>query len=325
MVSRTSYLGLVFVLALLFKIGFTPAALVAAPKAPHPNIDGSWNFATLTPLERPKGLTTATFASPEEKAEFLKKDAAQRKNDYFDRFKEGDVPPYGLEWYEWGTDTNGDRTSLITDPPDGRLPPQVPEARERMTARFKAMREATNRGPEDRSLQERCILGANAGPPYIPSFYNNNLEIGANDTYAMLITEMIHTPRVVPLQPTGSNSLQQYGGVAHGRWEGDSLVVETTRFRGDAAAHVLRGASDQLKLTERFSLKDANTLRYEFTVDDPATWTKQWTAVVYMARSKEPMYEYACHEGNYAMSGILAGARTDEFKAAAKKAAGPSR
>jgi hypothetical protein len=182
-----------------------------------------------------------------------------------------------------------------------------------------------NAGPEDRSIQERCILGANAGPPYIPSFYNNNLQIAANDNYAMLITEMIHSARAVPLQPVASNQLRQYIGESRGRWEGDALVIETTNFRPDAAAHVLRGASDQLHLTERFSRVDANTLRYEFTANDPLTWTRPWTAVVFMTKSKEPMYEYACHEGNYGMRNLLSGARVSELRAAEKASGGASR
>jgi hypothetical protein len=330
MVHRlTSYLGLAGGLALLLDMGFAPTPVVAA-KSPHPSIDGSWSFATLTPLERPQGVTKATFASPEERAEFIKQDLADRQKRYVDDLG---GHSYNVEWYEWGTDTNGSRTSLITDPEDGRLPPQTPAARERMMASRTVRRapdgdSGRNAGPEDRSIQERCILGMNAGPPYISSFYNNNLEIVANDNYAMLITEMIHTARVVPLQPVADTQLRQFGGVSRGRWEGDSLVIETKNFLADGAQHVLKftsagGGSTSLQVTERFSLKDANTLRYEFTVNDPLTWTRPWTAVAFMARSKEPMYEYACHEGNYAMKNILTGARISEQKALGKLDGGP--
>jgi hypothetical protein len=330
MVHRsTSYLGLAVGLALLLDMGFTPTPVVAA-KSPHPSIDGSWSFATLTPLERPPSVTKATFASPKERAEFVKQDLADREKRYVDELG---GHSYSVEWYEWGVDTNGNRTSLITDPEDGRLPPQTPAARERMMASRKATRtpdgdNGQNAGPEDRSIQERCILGMNAGPPYISAFYNNNLEIVANDDYAMLITEMIHTARVVRLQPTPESPLRQYGGVSRGRWEGESLVIETKSFLAEGAQHVLKftsagGGSTSLQVTERFSLKDANTLRYEFTVNDPLTWTRPWTAAVLMARSKEPMYEYACHEGNYAMKNILTGARISEQKALGKLDGGP--
>jgi hypothetical protein len=310
---RVSYVALSLAL-LLLAASTHPPVTVAQKAQSHPDIDGDWDFSTLTPLERPKGIAGSTFASDAEKAEFLKRDSSERQATFVDR---DDLPPYGIEWYEWGTDTNRNRTSLIVDPADGRLPPTTPEASQRAAARFAKMRQQSDAGPEDRSLQERCIVGPNAGPPMIPSFYNNHVQIVATDSYAMLITEMIHTPRVIPLQQQSSpvNDLRYWSGQSRGRWDGDALVIDTGSFRSDAAEFVMRGASEQLRLQERFSRVDANTLLYEFTVTDPQTWTRPWTASVYMTKSKEPMYEYACHEGNYGLTGILAGARVSEKQA----------
>jgi hypothetical protein len=308
------YVALSVVVAVLMAVGAGTTRL-AARQSPHPDLEGVWSFATVTPLERPQGLSKATFSNDAERVAFLEQDNRQRLDQYVNERK-GGVAPYGAEWYDWGTDTNRNRTSLIVDPEDGRLPPLRPEARQRAAARGQAPRPPQDDGPENRSLQERCIVGPNAGPPMIPSFYNNLVQIAATDSYAMLVTEMIHTPRVVPLQPVPDHHLRQYGGASRGRWEADSLVIETSNFREDAAAFILRGASAQLRLTERFSRADGDTLRYEFTVDDPATWMTPWTAVVYMTKSKEPMYEYACHEGNYGLRGILSGARVTERRAA---------
>jgi hypothetical protein len=169
-------------------------------------------------------------------------------------------------------------------------------------------------GPEDRSLSERCLLSLNAGPPMLSSAYNNNIQLfQAHDTVA-ITNEMIHNYRIVPLDGRSSiaANVQQWMGDSRGHWDGDTLVIETANFRRDSA---FRGASEALRVTERFTRVDAKTLMYEFTMNDPNTWTRPWTGQLPMTKSDEHMYEYACHEGNHAMFNMLTGARADEQKA----------
>ena len=171
---------------------------------------------------------------------------------------------------------------------------------------------------EDRPLQERCILGLNAGPPMTPGAYNNNVQLFQNRDFVVIHTEMVHDARIVPMDGRPHLSIRQWKGDSRGHWEGDTLVVETKNFKRETS---LPGSSANTRLIERFTRTDANTLVYEFTVDDPTMWTRPWTAVVPMSKSEDAIYEYACHEGNHAMIGILAGARADEkaVEEAAKK------
>jgi hypothetical protein len=168
-------------------------------------------------------------------------------------------------------------------------------------------------GPEDRMLAERCLIGFNAGPPFAPSAYNNNVQLVQTKDYVMLLNEMVHDARIIPLDGRPRGTTTRWMGESRGRWEGDTLVVETINFKG---ATSFAGSSEKMKLTERFKLDGANTLLYQFTVEDPTTWVRPWTAEIPMARSAEPIYEYACHEGNIGMEGILKGARMDEQQAA---------
>jgi hypothetical protein len=207
------------------------------------------------------------------------------------------------------------RTSLVVDPPDGRIPPMTPEGQARATRRAEALRRPAT-GPEDRPLYERCIVGFNSGPPMIPSGYNNNFQLFQTRNHVVILNEMVHDARIVPTdgRPPLGQAIRQWAGDSRGRWEGDTLVVETKNFTNKGTGTIsLRVTTDEnLHLIERFRLIDANTLEYAFTVNDPTTWTRPWSAVVHMARSEDLMYEYACHEGNYGMEGILAGARADE-------------
>jgi hypothetical protein len=170
-------------------------------------------------------------------------------------------------------------------------------------------------------VYERCILGFNAGPPIIPNGYNNNLQIFQTRDYVVILTEMVHDARVVPLdgRPALSPDVRQWKGSSRGHWEGDTLVVETTNFtnKGTGTISLPVTVDEQLRLVERFRRVDADTLEYAFTVDDPTVWTKPWSVVVPMKLNDEQMYEYACHEGNYGLAGILSGARQDEKAAAA--------
>jgi hypothetical protein len=215
------------------------------------------------------------------------------------------------------------RSSLIAWPATGRVPARTDAARERLAAqraRLQGMGEFDN--PENRPLAERCIIsfGSNAGPPMLPNyFYNNNYTIVQTRDYVLIFTEMVHDARVIRLKdgPRLPAHLTPYMGDSRGRWVGDTLVIETTNIHPAQAASFY-GASSSMKVTERITRSDERTLRYEFTVEDPATFTESWGGVVPFNRMDELLYEYACHEGNYALSNVLSGARDQERRKAAK-------
>jgi len=209
------------------------------------------------------------------------------------------------------------RTSLVIDPPDGKSPALTPEAQKRNAARAEARRLHPADGPEDRPLQERCIFWV--GAPMAPTAYNNNVQVVQTRDHVVLLNEMIHDARIVALdgRPPLPKDVRQLMGDSRGRWEGDTLIIETTNFTDRTA---FRGTSENLHLTERFTRVAEDTLLYQFTVDDPSAFTKPWTVEIPLWRSRELVYEYACHEGNSGMLGILSGARADEQQAEAKKA-----
>jgi hypothetical protein len=276
----------------------------------HPDLQGVWTFSTVTPLQRPAELAEkARFASQEEADAYAKRAALN-----LDRPpRAGDPGAYNQFWIDAGTSvTKSLRTSLIVDPPDGRIPPLTPEGQKRLTATNQAV--ALSAGPEDRSLYERCILGFNAGPPVIPGPYNNMLEIFQTSDHLVLLTEMVHDARVIPmLKAAAPMGVPQWKGNSIGRWEGDTFVIESRNFRDGTGTISFRPATDRhLKLTERLRRVDAETLEYQFTIDDPTVWTKPWTGIVEMTRSDDRLYEFACHEGNHAMVGMLRGARATE-------------
>jgi hypothetical protein len=293
-----------------------------APRTPdgHPDLQGIWDFRTITPLERPDTLGGKQVLSEEELAA-VETEAAQRRIDRAPR--EGDTGSYNRFWVDGGTAVRDKRSSLIVDPPDGKLPPLTPDGQKRLAARTEALRRPAF-GPEDRSLGERCILGFNAGPPMVPGAYNQNVQLFQAPGYVVFLNEMVHNARIVPIDGRPHGSIRQWNGDSRGRWEGNTLVVETTNFtdKGIGALQAkLQVTDENLYLVERFTRVDVDTLLYEFTVNDPTTWTKPWTASIPMAKSQEQMYEYACHEGNYGLLGILEGARADDkaTEAAAKK------
>jgi hypothetical protein len=288
---------------------FTP------PRTPDgkPDLQGVWTNVTLTPLERPSELKDKAFFTPAEAAQY-EKDVVQRNNaDRRDGSAEADVGrAYNNFWYDRGTKViPALRTSLIVDPPDGRVPPLTPAAQQRVAAQAEARRLHPSDGPEDRALTERCILWPTAGPPMLPGPYNNNYQIVQGPGYVMIVVEMIHDVRIIPTdgRPHLPSNIRQWMGDPRGHWEGNTLVVDTTNFTGKTT---VRGSGENLHLVERFTRVSPDTILYEFTVDDPASFTKPWTAQVPMAKMDGPLVEYACHEGNYAMSGILGGARADE-------------
>jgi hypothetical protein len=208
----------------------------------------------------------------------------------------------------WTVDRDWEnRTSLITDPADGRLPPMTPEGMKRRDATLAAMRRAAA-GPEDRALQERCIT---YGSPSLVAGYQSAYEIIQTPDTVALTLEMIHDTRVIPLdqRPHLAPAVRQWLGDSRGHWEGDTLVVETANYKPRS---FMSRSSEQLHVVERFSQTGPNTLKYEMTINDPGTWTRPWSLMIPLSRADHPMYEYGCHEGNYGMTGILAGARAEE-------------
>jgi hypothetical protein len=302
----------------------TPAATTwTVPRTPdgQPDLQGVWDFRTITPLERPKDLGTKEFFTEEEAASYEKSENQRQNRDLIDPeqgglfYPKGGVVPYNEFWYDRGNKVAGTkRTSLIVDPPDGRLPAWTPEGQKEAKLRAAAQRNDQLGHPladswEDRPLQERCLVGLNAGPPMVPGAYNNNVQLLQTPGYVLILNEMVHDARIIPLDGRPHGTIRQWKGDSVGHWEGNTLVVDTTNFKRETS---LDGSSANTHLVERFTRTGPDTLLYEFTVDDPTMWTRPWTAVVPMSKSEDPIYEYACHEANYAMTGILAGARAAE-------------
>ena len=341
----------------------TPAKKPAAPGGiprmadGHPDLQGTYDLGTLTPLERAEG---SPLVLTEEQAKTREAQVAQRSaglNAAIDGNRaappkggDGTPGPYGNVggynnfWLDPGshfTMIDGQkRASLLIDPPDGRVPPLTEAARQRRTAgdygrptSDQAAREEdpgfegpeAYNDPEIRPLAERCLVGfsSTSGPPILPTYFYNNLhQIVQTPDHVMILTEMVHDARVIRMNAQHAPpTVRKWLGDSIGRWEGDTLVVETTNFTDKTR---FRGSSSDLKVTERFTRLDARTLRYQFTIEDPATWTRPWTAEYAWPLTNDLMYEYACHEGNYAMGNILRGARLKEKnEAAAKKSKQP--
>jgi hypothetical protein len=219
------------------------------------------------------------------------------------------VLSYNEFWYERGNRLTKDkRTSLIVDPPDGRIP-FTEATRRRLAERTRLLNAGFGNSHEDRSLADRCLMGFNSGPPMVPGSYNNNLQIVQAPGLVVIINEMVHNARIIPTDGRPHTTFRQWTGESRGRWEGDTLVVETINFRRETS---LQGSTADTRLVERFTRVDDNTIKYEFTVSDPNSYTKPWSAVVPFVRMTEPLFEYACHEGNYSLTNILAGARAKE-------------
>ena len=321
---RTS-LSTVAAVVVIVSLSAVPA--VAQSDAPRtawgqPDLQGVWDFRSITPLQRPERLENQEFLTEEEAAE-LEQAAVARDAAAWDREARrteagGNVGAYNNFWMDRGQKAVGTRrTSLIVDPPNGRMPEQTTAAQQRAGVRRDYRREHPADGPEDFSNGVRCILGFNAGPPFTPSAYNNNMQLFQTPDHVVVVTEMVHTARIIPLDgsPHLPSNVQQWSGDSRGHWEGETLVVETTNHTDKTR---WRGSTPDMRLVERFTRVDAETLLYEFTVTDPTVWTSPWTAAVPLVLNPEPMFEYACHEGNYSMGVMLAGTREEE-KAAAEQ------
>ncbi|HKE25965.1 MAG TPA: hypothetical protein VKB88_26600 [Bryobacteraceae bacterium] len=340
----------------------------------HPDLQGTYDIATMTPLERPRGAPPAytpevahqreaAFAKEKQEADApIAGDRAAPKPGGETLAPKGSttgpnagwwlvatgaggaVGGYNTGWLDVGstfTVVNGEsRSSIVVDPPDGRVPPTIPSARQRAAADYgrptSDTAESTDRDlertagayddPERRPLGERCLLGfgSTSGPPALPDYFYNNLhQIVQTPTSVMILTEMVHDARVVRMNGQHlPKNLRFWMGDSVGHWEGDTLVVDTTNFTNKTRFH---GSTENLHVVERISRIDDHTLLYRFTVDDPDTWARPWTGEMAWPATDGKIYEYACHEGNYALVDVLKGARTREKEQAAAKAASQGR
>ena len=320
--------------ALLLTVTLAPVSAQRAAQADPtprtawgaPDLNGIWDFRTLTPFERPSELADQEFFTDEDAAAF----EAARLAEFAvrdDQEPADIVGNYNQFWFDPGNKVSETRqTSLVVDPADGRVPPLTPQAAAKVEAERLAREGVDRHSPTYGGFVDdlgsgmfavRCILGFNSGPPMAPAGYNQNVQLVQTEDYVVLVNEMVHSSRVVPLdgRPHLPEGLPQWMGDSRGHWEGDTLVVETTNFLRETSfrAGVTTSA---LHLTERFTRVSEGTLLYDVTVQDPNTWAQPWTYRIPMVQSGFPLFEYACHEGNYGLYNILAGARKQEAAAA---------
>jgi hypothetical protein len=291
-----------------------------APRTPdgHPDLQGIWSNASVTSFERPAEFAGKEFFTAEEAAAYAKRANEQANRDRRGATPEEDVAgAYNEVFFDRGTKVASNlRTSVVIDPPNGRVPPLTPAARQAAAARGAAGRRRPERA-QDFSLAVRCIQWQTSGPPMVSGPYNNNYQIVQTPGYVAINVEMIHDVRIIPLdgRPHLSPSVRLWMGDSVGHWEGETLVVDTTNFTGKTA---FRGSDQNLHVIERFTRASAETLQYRFTIDDPTAFTTPWTGEIAMSSETGPLYEYACHEGNYSMESMLAAARAEAGQAAKK-------
>ncbi len=316
----------VFVVAVLCLLPVLPAMAqhgdTSAPRTPwgDPDLMGVWDFRSLTPLQRPSALADKAVLTVEEAATYERERVAalnkdRRTGDGLSTA--GDVAnAYNEFWWDYGKELTDDRrTSLVVDPTNGRIPDLTAAAADRRSD----VRDARRRdawSPVDRGVAERCLLGFNAGPPMNPSAYNNNVQIFQSPGYVVLFNEMVHDSRVVPIDggPHLPTYVRQWRGDSRGHWDGETLVVESTNFTDKTS---FSGSGPGLRLVERFTRIEHDTVLYEYTVDDPDSFELPWTVAIQMNASAQPLFEYACHEGNYGMANLMESARAvDKQKAA---------
>lgn len=296
----------------------------------HVDLHGIWTMQTYTPLQRPKRYAGQEFLTEQEARELTALLTQQgvdplvtgifSASDEERRQKVQQNDPTHYDNADWLTTRqpkalSSNRTSLIVDPPDGLIPPQTADAKQRAAAQ-RAL--AGSDSYENRPIQERCIMWSHEGPPMMPPPYNDVLEMIQAPGYVVVSREIASAPRIIPTdnRPHVSSRLRRWGGDSVGRWDGDTLVVDTTNFTDKTG---FMGSSATLHVVERFTRVSAEKILYQFTVDDPATWTRPWSAEIPMTQTEGPLFEYTCHESNYGLSHILSGARFSEREAAAKK------
>ena len=330
--------GVVAALLLIETVASAQSRAYRAPRTPdgQPDLQGFWTNSTYTPLERPDGVTKALY-TPEE-AEAAIKQAIRRESA---QTEPGTVADVHYDFSQFGLDRSQStfvrnlRTSLIVDPPDGKIPPVTAEGKRRLAQRAEEAKKLGGRwdSAESNQLDDRCLMMAGPGPPMMDAGYNSNYQIVQAPGHVMILTEMIHDVRIVPLDPSTSSGsprapskgdgrmlvdpkIRQWMGVSRGRWEGETLVVETTNFNGK---NPFRGSTENLKVIERFTRVAEDTIEYKFTIDDPSMWTRPWSADAAMKKTVGPIFEHACHEGNLGLYNTLVGARLEEKLAAEKK------
>jgi hypothetical protein len=289
------------------------------PRTPdgQPDLQGFWSNATYTPLERPDNVTKE-FYTPDE-ALAAEKTAAARENAQTDP---GTVADVHYDFTQFGLDRSQAtlarslRTSLIVDPKNGKLPPTTEEGKKILAARAEEAKKLGGRwdSAQANQLDDRCLIMAGPGPPMMDAAYNSNYQIVQAPGYVMILTEMIHDARIIPLdgRPQPPAAVRQWMGVSRGRWEGETLVIETTNFNGK---NPFRGSTENMKVVERLRRVSDDTIEYNFTVEDKSMWVRPWSAEAAMRKTVGPLFEHACHEGNYGLYNTLVGARLDEQKA----------
>ena len=313
------------VAAVILLPGLVAGQDVSLTSSGVPDLQGVWDFRTITPLERPEDLGEKAFLTAEEVAD-LEEEAIARNERLLNEAARrteagGNIGAYNNFWMDRGTNAiEGRRTSLIVDPPNGRLPVVTEGGQARRSAGRGSFSDGVAESYVDLSNFDRCILGFNAGPPMTPGAYNNNMQLFQTSNYIVVLTEMVHTARIIPIgeRVEMTHGIRQWSGESRGYWEGNTLVVETENFNDHESHITWRGSSKNMRLEERFTRVDSGTLLYTFTVSDPETWAETWTAEVPMRRNDLPLFEYACHEGNYSMEAMLSGARADERKVASE-------
>lgn len=316
-------------LAVLTGIAMQFAASAQAADTPYvaprnewgqPDLRGVWNFSSNTPLERPAQYADREFLTADEVAQIRAEALAEiERSD--GRSSQGGVGGYNQFWIEGVPVEENTRTSLLIDPPTGRMPARVPGApvafgglgpdiKGELPVRFTVGGIGKDH-PEQRGLSERCLLGFNSVPPFMPSMYNNNVQLFQNKDHFVIFNEMIHEARIVPIdgRPHLPSDVAQWTGDSRGYWDGDTLVVETTNFTDKTQSFRGTGISANMHLIERFTRVSDDRVDYVFTVNDPKAFAAPFTVEVPMHKMEEEIYEYACHEGNYGMVNILRGQR----------------
>lgn len=347
---RSSFRGRVFCLLAVTLFAASAAADIVRTKSGKPDLSGYYDGGSLTPLERPAELGHKQFLTPEEvterrsETEFLDDDRSNDPNrsapvkggDGINAFGAGNVGGYNSFWVDPGNGVvpiDGKyRTAIVYDPPNGRRPAMTSKAMRKMADNFSSFTYQNDGtaswldqegpgpfdAPEELALAERCLLGFSAGPPMLPGLYNNHKRIVQTEDHVMILVEMVHDARIVRMNGEHApDGMRRWLGDSVGHWDGDTLVVDTKNFREDTG---LYGGDENLHLVERFTKLPDGNLLYDFTVSDPTAWTGPWSGAYVWQRTDKPVYEYACHEGNYSMGNILRGARRMEREERARRA-----